>query len=280
MRIVQTKAALERAIASRHLLLNLVQRDLRTRYRRSVLGWGWSMVNPAITTLIYVFVFSQFFHVHPGPGVPSGQSNFGFFLLAGLLPWNLLTGGVNGGMGALLGGAGLMSKVSFSREHLVAGTVIAMAVSFCIELGVLTVLELTTGYIAIQMLPVAFVIVVLLTIFVLGIALWFAALNIRYRDIQHLVGVFFLVWFYLTPIVYPPETIPKHSMILGHSVPMRDLLMLNPMSRFVQAIRNCFYDITLPGLNTMLALTVLSVVSFTLGYSFFISRSARFIEEL
>ena len=133
--------SLKRSWHDRELLVNLVQRDLRARYRRSVMGWGWAMINPAITTAVYGFVFTVFFHIKPKPGDPSGMRNFAVYLLAGILPWNVLQNGVNIAIGALLGGGAMMQKVYFARDHLVGGAVYALVVSFLIELGVLATLE-------------------------------------------------------------------------------------------------------------------------------------------
>ena len=272
--------SLRRAWAERELLQNLLLRDLRSRYRRTLIGWGWSMLNPAATTLVYSIVFVYFLTVSPDPGDPSGITYYAFYLLAGILPWNVLVNGVTQGTGALLGGAALISKVKFAREHLVIATVLSLVVSLFVELGVLAGLELITGYVMLQMVPFVFILVALLTLFTTGLALWASALNLRYRDVQHITSVGFLVWFYLTPIIYPPRLIPVTMQAWGVSIPVRRILQLNPMARFVMAFRNCFFDIRAPGLNTMLGLFVMSVVTFLLGYRFFTRRSPWFAEEL
>jgi ABC-type polysaccharide/polyol phosphate export permease len=269
-----------RAFHERELLWNLLLRDLRSRYRRSVIGWGWSMINPAVMTLIYSFVFTQFFRVKPDPGVPSGMTQYAFYLLAGLLPWNALVNGVNGASAGLIGGGGLMAKVKFAREHLVLATVIAMSMTLCIELVVLVVLELIFGFVVLHLLPVIALLVFLLTLFIAGVGLTVAALNLRYRDVQHLTSIGFLVWFYLTPVIYPVKLIPKTMEVFGFSLPIRTILGMNPMSRFLLAFRNCFYDVTLPGANTLIGLLVMSVSTFLLGYRFFIRRAPWFVEEL
>ena len=96
--------ALLRAWSERELLWNLFLRDLRTRYRRNAIGWAWSMINPAVLTLIYTFVFTQIFPAQPQPGIPSGMKVYSFYLLSGLLPWNALVNGVTAATAALSGG--------------------------------------------------------------------------------------------------------------------------------------------------------------------------------
>ncbi len=272
--------AARRAFGERELLWNLLLRDLRSRYRRTTVGWLWSMINPAVMTAIYSFVFTVFFHVQPAAGVPSGMRAYAFYLLGGLLPWNTLVNGVTGASAALVGGGGLMAKVRFSREHLVLATVLAMSASLLVELAVLGLMELIGGYVVFHLLPVVLFLVFLLTLFISGVGLIVAALNLRYRDVQHLISIGFLVWFYLTPVIYPVGLIPERFTILGAELPLRTILGMNPMSRFILAFRNCFFDITLPGFGTLAGLTGISVATFLIGYRFFIRRAPWFVEEL
>ncbi len=274
------RIAMRRAIGERELLWNLTLRDLRSRYRRSTIGWAWSMINPAVMTAIYTFVFTVFFKVKPTPGVPSGMTAYAFYLLGGLLPWNALVNGVTGASAALVGGGGLMAKVRFAREHLVLATVLAMSATLLLELAVLAFMELIGGYVVLHLAPVVVLLVVLLTLFIAGVSLMVAALNLRYRDVQHLMSIGFLVWFYLTPVIYPVELIPQRFSIGALSLPLRSILGMNPMSRFVLAFRNCFYDVTLPGLGTMVGLVAISCTTFFIGYRFFIRRAPWFVEEL
>jgi ABC-type polysaccharide/polyol phosphate export permease len=274
------RAAFQRAWLDRELFVSFVQRDLRARYRRSVIGWGWSMINPMMTALVYSFVFTVFFRVAPTPGDPSGMKSYAFLLLAGSLPWSMMQGGVFGGIGVLIGGGGMIQKVYFAREHLVGGVVYGLVASFLIELTVLASLELLWGQFVFHMAPLLVVLVFLLSLFTMGIALFLSALNLRYRDVQHISGVGFLVWFYLTPILYPVTLIPERFEILGIDLPLRRIFQFNPMARFVQAFRNCLYDVRTPGINTFLGLFVMSVVTFLLGYRYFVRRAPWFVEEL
>jgi lipopolysaccharide transport system permease protein len=265
---------------NRELLLNLTQRELRNRYRRTVLGWMWSLINPAMTTLVYAFVFAVVFHATPAAGDPSGLKIFAFFLLSGLLPWNFLSGGLGGGIGSILGAGSLITKVFFPRELIPVAAVLSMTVTVIIELSVLALIEAAAGYYIFKFLPIILVLVVLQTFFVLGLALWLSALNVRYRDVQHLVGVFLLVLFYLTPVVYSVGFLPEQWTTHGVSVPVRTILLLNPMSRFVMAYRNCFYDLRFPGLATLAWCAFWSTMSLSLGSAFFRSKAKRFAEDM
>jgi ABC-type polysaccharide/polyol phosphate export permease len=262
------------------LFSNFVRRELRVRYRRTALGWLWAFVNPAINTLIYSFVFVVVFRIKPNPGDPSGNAYFAFFLLSASLPFNFLSGSINGGIGALMSSGPLMGRVWFPRHLVPVASVVALAVSFLIELAVLVGLLLAFGYNALPYVPALLALVVLQTVFLAGLTLYLSALNVRYRDVQHLVGVGLLVWFYLTPVLYGLELIPERSELLGLQVPVRSILMFNPMTRFVTAYRNCLFDLRYPSLLTWLACVLAAVVSFSVGSTYFNRRSKRFAEEL
>ncbi|MBA2326431.1 MAG: ABC transporter permease, partial [Actinobacteria bacterium] len=130
---------------ARELAVNLTLRELRGRYKRSVLGWTWSLLNPLASVVIYSIVFSFFLKIEPPVGEPSGLHSFVLFLLCGLLPWNFLSSGANAAMGALVGNGNLIKKVYFPREILVGSAVAAHVITLLIELGVLVVVFLIGG---------------------------------------------------------------------------------------------------------------------------------------
>jgi lipopolysaccharide transport system permease protein len=268
------------AVARHELLQNLIQRDLRARYRRSVIGWGWSLVNPLVNTIVYFVVFVVFLKIKPDIGDPSGQSFYPFYLLSGLLPWNFLVNSVSQSATALVANGSLIAKVKFPREHLVFSIVLSLAVTLVVELGVLAALVTISGTNILPFIPVILFLVFLMILFGSGLSLIIAALHLRYRDTTHLVGIGFLLWFYLTPIVYPASRIPEQTSLLGVGIPLRHILSFNPMFRFVQTFRNCLFDGRLPGFETMATLIVMSMIVFVGGYRYFISRSPWFAEEL
>jgi ABC-type polysaccharide/polyol phosphate export permease len=267
-------------VSSRELMVNLTLRELRGKYKRSVLGWTWSLLNPLASMVIFTIVFSFFLKVKPPTGNPSGLHNFAFFLLCGMLPWNFLSNGMNGGMAALIGNANLIKKVYFPREILVSAVVAAFDVSFLIEMGVLVVALLIAGNFVIPWIAVALVLIALLTVFVLGIALMVSVLNVYFRDVQHLVGILLMLWFYATPIVYPLTYVPRNTVILGHHVPLRHLYSFNPMVRFAETMRDALYHLRLPSWNDVLFLAVVSGVTLMLGMWVFSKLEGRLAEEL
>src|SRR3954447_12513749 len=130
---------------TRDLTVNLTLRELRSRYKRSVLGWTWSLLNPLATVLIYSLVFSYFLKVVPPVGKPSGLHSFALFLLCGLIPWNLFQNGTTQGLGSLVANGNLIKKVFFPRELLVFSSISSLVVTMLIELSVLGVILLFFG---------------------------------------------------------------------------------------------------------------------------------------
>jgi ABC-2 type transport system permease protein len=273
-------ATLSELRSSRELMVNLTLRELRGKYKRSALGWAWSLLNPLATMAIFTVVFSYLLKIEVDEGIPSGLHNFSLFLLCGLLPWNFLSNGMSGSMGALIGNANLIKKVYFPREILVAANVASWAVALLIELAVLGIVLLIVGNFVVPWLPVLLVIIALQCLFVTGIGMALSVLNVYFRDVQHLMGILLQMWFYATPIVYPVSLVPEEETILGVEVPLRFIYELNPMVRFVEAYRNVLYDLRFPSLETWGYITVYSFGALLLGYLVFVRLEARLAEEL
>ena len=129
----------------RELFHNLTLRELRSKYKRSVIGWGWSMINPIANMLIYTVVFSLLLQIKPPFGVPSGLHNYAIMLLAGMLPWNFFQGSIMESMGAILGNQNLIQKTYFPRELIPGATVASKVVSHLIEMSLLLVAVICFG---------------------------------------------------------------------------------------------------------------------------------------
>ena len=263
--------------SSRDLYVNLTLRELRSKYKRSVLGWLWSMLNPLATMAIFALVFRFFLKVPVPTGDPSGLQVFAFFLLCGLLPYNFLSITLTGGMGTLVGNANLVKKVWFPRELLVAATTSSAGVGFLIEMGVLAALLLVVGNFVVPWILPALVLMAVQAVFVFGLALLASVLNVYFRDLEHLVNIGLQVWFYATPIIYP-ETLVADA--LADSPVLYDLYRLNPMTRFVEAYRAFLYDLAFPSLGTTLYLVAVAAISVTLGWTVFRRFEGRLAEEL
>ena len=261
--------------ASRELLWSLTQRELSTKYRRSFLGWAWSMLNPLATVAIYGFVFGVLFGATAPAGTNSGLTNFVFFMLCGLIPWNFFSMAMTVGMSAISANSGLVRKVAFCRETLVFSNVAHALVQFLIELTIIAVLLAAFGSPLLPYLPMVLVLVLLLAVFATGIALALSALSVFFRDLTYLWAIATQIWFFITPIVYPPELIENEVPVWG-----QNLLRINPMVHFVSEFRACLYDAEFPDLGKMLVLVVSSSASLIVGWWAFTRLSRRLPEEV
>lgn len=262
-------------IASRELLWSLTQRELRTKYRRSFLGWAWSMLNPLANVAIYGFVFGVLFGISAPPGENSGVSSFALFLLCALLPWNFFAQTIGLGMPSIANNSGLVRRVAFPREVLVFSNVAHALVQFSIELLLLVVIMLIAGSPLLPCLPVVVLLTALLAVFGAGYALALSTLSVYFRDLNYLWAIVMQVWFFLTPVVYGPE-------VIQNSVPEwgQQLMKLNPMVHFVAAFRDTLYHAQFPSVAKLLILTGCSASSLLLGWAVFTRLGRRLPEEV
>jgi ABC-2 type transport system permease protein len=270
--------AVAAVFSARELLWNFTLRELRSKYRRSFLGWAWSMLNPAAMVATYWFVFGVVFpRTDPPLGDPSDLQSYALFLICGLIPWNFfaLTSGL--GLGSISSNAGLVRRVAFPREILVFANVLHACVQFAIELTLLTAIFVIVGSPVLPWLPLILLTAVLLAIFSAGFALALSALSVYFRDMGYLWAIGIQVWFFATPILYPPSYVSEHEDIPGWLV---TLLQANPMAGFVRVFRRLFYDGGAPGAITYLGVTATAFVSLALGWMIFARLAPRFAEEV
>lgn len=260
---------------SRELLWNLTLRELRTKYRRSFLGWAWSMLNPLSQILIYGFVFGTLMEGQAPIGAPSGLDNFAFYLLCGLLPWNFFNLITSLGLGSVFANAGLVRRVAFPREVLVFSNVLHACVQFCIEMSLLLIVLAIGGSNFFTWLPFVLLTSVLLALFSTGVAMALSVLAVYFRDMSYLWTILVQVWFFATPIVYPPALLEEKAPSAVYNV-----LRLNPINKFVESYRRCLYDNGAPGWKALLALTAYSFASLLIGWTIFIRMSRRLPEEV
>jgi ABC-2 type transport system permease protein len=261
------------------LLWNLTLRELRGKFKRSTLGWLWSVINPLANITIYTIVFGIILNVEPPVGDPSELHVYGFFLVCGLLPWTFLSNGLNGAAASIVGNEGLVKKVYFPRSVLPTASTLAWLSNFGVELLVLGVVLLIAGNMILPWIPVVIALMILQTAFVLGLGLLVSAANAYFRDVQHFLGIFLNIWFYATPILFDPNQIAAFDRtILG--VKWRTLLEFNPMTQFVDAYRNVLYDLRWPSVSHWLILVAISGVTLVLGALVFRRLEPHLAEEL
>jgi ABC-2 type transport system permease protein len=259
----------------RSLVWNFAQRELKSKYKRSALGWAWSLINPVATLLIYTLVFSVIFRTSPPPLGNGDRGNYTVFLFSGLVLWNFFSTTVNGAMFSLISAGPLLRKIYFPPFAPVAGGLLANGVQSLIEVGVLIAVMVALANVSLTLLLLP-LLLALLALFALGIGLVLSVWNVYYRDVSYLVGLGLQVLFYATPIIYPETLIPVHS----HGLPLRRLLELNPIADFVLAFRSVVYDLRVPSIARLGSLLAISLVTVTIGWSVFHRRARDISEEL
>jgi len=264
--------SLQNALAHRNLLYLLSLKELRTRYKKSVLGWAWSLLNPLTQMVIFSVVFLYVFKAEPPVGDPSGIKNFPLFFLCGLLPFNFFAITVGVSIGAVQGGSGLIKKVQFPHEHLVFSVVLAQLVTLFIELLVLIVALQIGGNFTLPWLPVMVAIVGLLALFTTGLALVLSAANVFFHDVSYLWGIASQVLFYATPIIYNPATVTFGS--------LRWIANYGPTGSFITAMHEVMYDLRMPGIGRFVQLAIYGFGMFFVGAWVFNRLSPRFAEEM
>jgi ABC-type polysaccharide/polyol phosphate export permease len=268
---------LQEIASRRELFVNLTLRELRGKYKRSVLGWAWSLLNPLTTMLLYSFVFGFILEIKPETGDPSGLKNFPLYLMCGLLPFNFLALSLTGGMGSLLGNSNLIKKTYFPREIMVGADTASWLVSFLIEMGLLVVALLLVGNEVLVWLPAVLVLIALQTMFVLGLALALSTAAVYFRDLEHLLGLVLQAWFYSAPIVYPMTLVTDR---LSEDSLLLTIYNLNPLTRFVAAYRDFLYSLRWPPVDELAYLVGVSVAALVIGYAIFGRLEGRLAEEL
>ena len=257
------------------LLWNLTLREVRGKFKRSVLGWLWSVINPLASIAIYTIVFGVFFGVEPPVGEPSGLESYGFFLVCGLLPWTFLTNSLNGAAQSITSNEGLVKKVYFPRAVLPGASTLAWLANYGVELSVFGVVLLVWGNMILPWIPIVLLLMAIETAFIFGLGLLLAAGNAYFRDVQHFLAIILNIWFYSTPILYPP------SQLDGQPAWARFVVLdLNPMATFVDSYRDVLYHLRMPTGTQWLLMTLMAIVSLAVGIATFRRFEPKLAEEL
>lgn len=230
----------------RELLYFLVWRDVKVRYKQTVLGIAWVALQPLATTIVFTLIFGNL------AKLPSDNLPYAVFALAGLLPWNYFAGAIGKGGASLVGSANLISKVYFPRLIIPISSVLAGLVDFAIVFALLVVLVLFYGYLpSVYWLLLPFFLLLAVAT-ALGGSLWLSALNVQYRDVGYLIPFFVQLVFFATPVVYPQSMIPA---------PWNVVYALNPMAGVVEGFRWALFGSgSAPGPTLLLSIAVVIVV--------------------
>jgi lipopolysaccharide transport system permease protein len=247
----------------RDLLRELVARDIKLRYKRSILGIAWSLLVPLAQLVVLYLVFHHMF--------PLNIPNYTTFLFTGILPWTWFQSSLLAASGTIVDNRDLVRQAGFPVAVLPTTTVISQLIHFLLALPILSVFLLLDGYrfgIALLALPLVILIQFVLT---LSLAYVVATFQVTFRDTQYLLGIFLYLFFYLTPVFYDAALIPAS---------VQPLFQINPLSHLLAAYRAIFMRGELPAAWPLLMLSILSTVILMAGYTIFIRARDQFVEEL
>ena len=248
----------------REMIVSLVRKDLRGRYKGSVLGFLWTFVNPLLQLCVYTLVFSTIMR--------SGIEKFYLFLFVALVPWLFFNSAVITGATCIISSKDLVKKIYFPREVLpiayVTSSFVNMLFSFVIIFLAILFSGIGFNFRAILYLPVIMIVEFILA---LGIAMLTSALTVYFRDLEHILGIVTMAWMYLTPILYSVDMIPENLL---------PVFYLNPLTPIIIGYRDILYYKNIPHIGTLAHGLVLGVVILIIGWISFNRLQRGFAEEL
>jgi ABC-2 type transport system permease protein len=236
-------------VKHRELLTNLVIRDLKVKYRNSILGYFWSLLDPLLTTLLFIVVFSFIVRIQ--------VENYPVFLIAAILPWSFLNGSLMGAVVSISGNSNLIKKVYFPRQIFPFSIIISNLINFILGLAVflpfLLFFKIKFDF-SLLALPV---IIILQVILLSGLALLVSYLNVFFSDIAFILRFIINLWFYATPIFYPITMVPEKYM---------NFYMLNPMAVIISLYRSVIIHTKIPSVNYISLAVIISLLIFFFGF--------------
>lgn len=256
-------------LSYRGFILGSVKREFQAKYRNSLLGSAWTVLNPLAMILVYTVIFSQIMRTKM-PGLDSAFA-YSIYLCAGILTWGLFTEITLRSLNVFIENANLIKKISFPRICLPIIVVISSGLNFLIIFLLFTAFLIVSsnfpGWPFLALLPVLMVQV----IFAIGLGIILGVLNVFFRDIGHFFGIFLQFWFWLTPIVYPSAILPEIA---------RPILTLNPMYPIITAYQTILVNAQWPNWSSLMPTTLISIGICIAGMQIFRRRASEMVDEL
>lgn len=255
--------------AYRGFVIGSVGREFQSKYRNSILGAAWTILNPLAMITVYTVIFSSVMRAKL-PGIDDAFA-YSIYLCSGILTWGLFAEIAGRGQNVFLENANLLKKLSFPRLCLPLIVVLNAMLNFGIIFGLFLLFLLLTG--RLPGLPLLGIIPVLILqiAFSIGLGTTLGVLNVFFRDIGHFFGIILQFWFWFTPIVYPLSIIPEH---------FHGLLMFNPMAPMISAYQNILVYGRWPDWQSLLPMVLLSLLLCVLAIRLFRKRSGEMVDEL
>lgn len=255
--------------AYRGFILGSVKREFQNKYQNSMLGALWNVLNPLAMIVVYTVIFTQVMRAK----LPGVENSFGYsiYLCAGVLTWGLFSEITTRSQNSFLDNANLLKKINFPRLCLPVIVIFNALLNFAIVFGLFTVFLVVSGsfpgWAYISLIPL----LVLIIIFGVGLGMVLGVLNVFFRDVGQAFGIFISFWFWLTPIVYPINILPKVG---------QDLMMYNPLAPLLGAVQNVLVQGLWPNWMNLIYPALLGLILSMLGWRLFKKHSGEMVDEL
>lgn len=248
----------------RQMIYSLVRRDLRGRYKGSILGFLWTFINPLMQLVIYTVVFSTI--------LQSNIDKYYLFLFVALIPWIFFSSALTGGASAITSQQSMVTKIYFPREVLpiayVTSCFVNMLYCFIVVFVVVLVSGVGVNFVAILFLPLVMVIEYVMA---LGIALISSSITVYFRDFEHISNILSMAWIYLTPVMYSIDIVPED---------LKHIFYMNPMTSIIMAYRDILYYTKIPNVETLVSAILFGIITLLIGVLLFGKLKKRFAEEM
>ena len=255
---------LKEIYAYREMIFSLVRRDLKGRYKGSVLGFLWTFLNPLFQLIVYTMVFSTIMR--------SGIEDYYLFLFVALIPWIFFSTSLGGGSSCVLAQQDMVKKIYFPREVLpvsyVTSQFVNMLLSFIVIFAVLIFTRRNMNPSALVCLPVVMIVEYVLA---LGFTMIMSAVTVYIRDAEYIIGIVTMAWQFLTPVMYSMDQVPED---------IRWVFILNPMTYIITAYRDILYLAQIPKLETLVSAVIIGITLLIVGWGIFCKVQKHFVEEL
>lgn len=255
--------------AYRGFVLGNVKREFQLKYRNSLLGAAWTVLQPLAMILVYTVIFSQIMRAK----LPGVDSSFGYsiFLCSGILTWGLFSEITTRSQNMFLENANLLKKLTFPRLCLPVTVISTGLLNFSIVFGIFTSFLIISGNFPGLSFLALVPLLAILALFAIGLGMVLGVLNVFFRDVGQFYGIFITFWFWLTPIVYPPAILPER---------MQPFMVLNPLSHWMAAVQGVLVNNQWPQWRDLWYPLVLGILLCLLGLRLFRKRAGEMVDEL
>ncbi len=256
-------AQIREVYAYREMIRMLVRRDLRGRYKASVLGFLWTFLNPLLQLGVYTIVFSVIMR--------NGIEKYYLYLFVALIPWMFMATSVQGGAVCVLSQKDMVTKIHFPRQALPIAHVTSCFVNMLLCFVVVLAVCLLDGGLNWALLPMLVPIMAVEYLLALGLCFIVAGATVYFRDLEHIMGIFVMLWQFLTPVMYSVDMVPEN---------LRGAFLCNPMTPVILCYRDVLYWKRMPEMQNLLISLGMALVFLVLGWTLFNRLQRRFAEEL